>query len=371
VGTPARRGLAHRLFVRHSLAGYQTGNKNHLEVATRCRLGHSLLDSIPAGPADRRSGWDAALLRSLSDRVVSPVFVPNILAADHFPMTPAEPNPTTAPPSVLAAAVALTIAGSDPSGGAGLQADLKTFQQCGVYGMSVVTLLTVQNTQAVTDVQLLSPDLIQRQWTAVASDIPPHAIKTGALGSAEIIAQVAAGLRETAVSTPVVVDPVLVSKHGHRLANEDVVAAYRTELLPRAWFVTPNRFELQSLTGCDLSDPQSLRSGIDELHNLGTANVLIKLGPVDGVSRHLLSVAGQLTTIDRPLVARPNNHGAGCVLSALLTAALAVTQARSEPQDVVALVQAAIEQTWRAVKHPSSLGNGISPAETRCLRPLQ
>lgn len=269
-----------------------------------------------------------------------------------------------------ASAVALTIAGSDPSGGAGLQADLKTFQQCGVYGMSVVTLLTVQNTQAVTDVQLLSPDLIQRQLTAVISDIPPNAIKTGALGSAEIIAQVADTVQRLAAGVPVVVDPVLVSKHGHRLANEDVVAAYRSELLPRAWIVTPNRFELQSLTGCDLADPDSLRAGLDQIHAWGTPHVLLKLGAVEGVSRHLLSVAGQLATIDQPLVARPRNHGSGCVLSALVTAALAAAQCRSENPAVLDVVHAAIEQTWAAVADPSSLGQGIPPAETRRLRPL-
>jgi hydroxymethylpyrimidine/phosphomethylpyrimidine kinase len=266
-------------------------------------------------------------------------------------------------------AVALTIAGSDPSGGAGLQADLKTFQQCGVYGMSVVTLLTVQNTQAVSDVQLLAPDLIQRQLAAVVSDIPPSTIKTGALGSAEIISQVSDGLRRLAAEVPVIVDPVLVSKHGHRLANEDVVAAYRMELLPRAWIVTPNRFELQSLTGCDLADPLSLRSGLDQIHAWGTPHVLLKLGAVDGVSRHLLSVEGQLMTIDQPLVARPRNHGSGCVLSALITAQLARTLAQAETPAVLGLVQAAIEQTWRAVAAPDSLGQGIPPAETRCLRP--
>jgi len=282
-------------------------------------------------------------------------------------MPSADHHASTTPPLAHASAVALTIAGSDPSGGAGLQADLKTFQQCGVYGMSVVTLLTVQNTQAVTDVQLLSPDLIQRQLTAVVSDIPPTTIKTGALGSAEIIAQVADGLRRLAAGVPVIVDPVLVSKHGHSLANEDVVAAYRAELLPQAWLVTPNRFELQSLTGCDLADPQSLRSGIAQLHALGTPHVLIKLGPVDGVSRHLLSVAGELLTIDHPLVDRPSNHGAGCVLSALVTAGLATTRSQSKTLDVPTLVSAAIAQAWRAVAHPNSLGQGIPPAETRCL----
>ncbi len=142
-------------------------------------------------------------------------------------------------------ATALTIAGSDPSGGAGLQADLKTFQQAGVFGTSAITLLTVQNTQGVSRIETLDPELIRQQIRAVLSDIPPRAIKVGALGTVEIVRAVASEIE--AVECPVVVDPVLVSKHGHPLADEDVVDAYRTELLPLATFVTPNRLRRRAL----------------------------------------------------------------------------------------------------------------------------
>ena len=126
------------------------------------------------------------------------------------PSPPADDQDTL---RITPSATALTIAGSDPSGGAGLQADLKTFQQLGVYGMSVVTLLTVQNTLAVTRVHVLPPDLIQEQFLAVLSDIPPRAIKTGALGNVDVVHAVSDLL--TDVTCPIVVDPVLVSKHGH------------------------------------------------------------------------------------------------------------------------------------------------------------
>ena len=137
---------------------------------------------------------------------------------------------------ITPSATALTIAGSDPSGGAGLQADLKTFQQLGVYGMSVVTLLTVQNTQAVTRVHVLPNDLILEQLLAVLSDIPPRAIKIGAIGNPDVVHTISEVLGD--VSCPIVVDPVLVSKHGHLLADDDVVHAYRTKLLSHAFLVT-------------------------------------------------------------------------------------------------------------------------------------
>ena len=126
--------------------------------------------------------------------------------------------------------IALTIAGSDPSGGAGMQADLKTFHQFGVYGEAVVTLVTVQNTQAVSRVQMLSPDLVTEQIRAVIGDIPPAAAKTGALGTVEIIEAIAA-LAKT-FNFPLVVDPVMVSKHGARLLEPDAEIALRRKLLP-------------------------------------------------------------------------------------------------------------------------------------------
>src|SRR3954469_20951551 len=132
--------------------------------------------------------------------------------------------------------VALTIAGSDPSGGAGVQADLKTFHQLRVYGTSAITLLTVQNTARVSRVNYVQPSLIVEQIQAVLEDIPPHAAKTGALGTSAAIKAVA----RIALPCPLVVDPVMISKHGARLLDPDACATLRTRLLPRAALVTPN-----------------------------------------------------------------------------------------------------------------------------------
>jgi hypothetical protein len=148
--------------------------------------------------------------------------------------------------------VALTIAGSDPSGGAGLQADLKTFHQHGAYGTSVITLITVQNTRAVSAVEILRPALVVAQLEAVLSDIPPAAAKTGALGDAAVIAAVAARLRGT--TFPLVVDPVMVSKHGAALIADDAVRTLVSDLLPRATLVTPNLAEAERLAGFPVAD---------------------------------------------------------------------------------------------------------------------
>src|SRR6516162_5635487 len=143
--------------------------------------------------------------------------------------------------------IALTIAGSDPSGGAGIQADLKTFHQFGVYGEAVVTLVTVQNTVRVSWVEVLSTELVTAQIEAVIEDIPPMAAKTGALGSAEMVANVASAAERFAF--PLVVDPVMVSKHGLPLLADAATTAIRELLLPRAALVTPNIPEAEALTG--------------------------------------------------------------------------------------------------------------------------
>ncbi len=182
-------------------------------------------------------------------------------------------------------ATALTIAGSDPSGGAGLQADLKVFQQLGVYGMTVVTLLTVQNTQTVSRVEVMPTDLILQQLDAVMQDIPPKAIKIGALGNADVVQAV--GERLVGVDIPIVVDPVLVSKHGHALANDDVVDAYRKFLFPIATVITPNRLEAARLSGLPIDDLSSCRDALRKLVQLGAHCPMIKYGAVDGKSLHL------------------------------------------------------------------------------------
>ncbi len=262
--------------------------------------------------------------------------------------------------SIKPKAVALTIAGSDPSGGAGLQADLKSFQQLGVYGTSVITLLTVQNTCGVTAVEILSPELIVAQLDAVIDDIPPRALKTGALGSAAVVAAVSQRLRNA--TCPIVVDPVLVSKHGHSLAADEVVEAYRRDLLPLAYMVTPNRFEAERLTGCKIVDMESAGEAIHQLHHLGTRYPLIKLGAIDGDSVHLLGLDDENICLSVPRLPEGNTHGAGCILSATITASLALGET-----DVKAAVLFGIHRVYEALHCHSKLGQGIHPAEIRAL----
>ena len=262
---------------------------------------------------------------------------------------------------ITPSATALTIAGSDPSGGAGLQADLKTFQQLGVYGMSVVTLLTVQNTQAVTRVHVLPPDLIQEQFLAVLSDIPPRAIKTGALGNVDVVHAVSDLL--TDVTCPIVVDPVLVSKHGHLLADDSVVEAYRQMLLPRAFLVTPNRFEAERLANLALTDENSVCEAILRIQEFGAQFVLIKLGTVNGMSQHMLGVGETNYCIETPALRRNNTHGSGCILAAAITAKLALGET-----DISAAVHFGIHRTYEAIYLNTHLGLGIHPAEIRGMR---
>ncbi len=159
--------------------------------------------------------------------------------------------------------VALTIAGSDPSGGAGIQADLKTFHQFDVYGMSVITLLTVQNTQRVSAVEPVAARLVREQLEAVLEDIPPQAAKSGALGTAENIEVVADCARRAAF--PLVVDPVMISKHGAALIADDARQALVRLLLPEAFLLTPNLHEAAALTGSGVEDVDAICSGFPEL----------------------------------------------------------------------------------------------------------
>ena len=171
--------------------------------------------------------------------------------------------------------MALTIAGSDPSGGAGVQADLKTFHQFGVYGEAVITLATVQNTQRVSRVDVLPPDLVTEQIEAVVSDIPPQAAKTGALGSADVIEAVAR--LAARFDFPLIVDPVLISKHGARLLSSGGEQALRS-LLQHAALVTPNIPEAEALTGLAIESEEAMTAAGKRLLDFGCRAALVKGG---------------------------------------------------------------------------------------------
>ncbi len=176
---------------------------------------------------------------------------------------------------------ALTIAGSDSSGGAGIQADLKTFQRFGVYGASALTLITAQNTTGVREVHLLPPELVAKQIAAVAEDLDVHAAKTGALGSAELIEVVANALAQHRIPN-LVVDPVMISKHGDPLLPEEAVEALKLRLFPRAALVTPNLHEAAALLGEPVQTEEKMRDAARALCDIGAAAVLVKGGHLPG-----------------------------------------------------------------------------------------
>ncbi len=249
--------------------------------------------------------------------------------------------------------VALTIAGSDPSGGAGLQADLKTFHQHGVYGMSVVTLLTVQNTQSVYQVKPVEAKFVLAQLDGVIRDIPPAAAKTGALGTAEIIAGIAD--RAPSLGCPLVVDPVMISKHGSPLLPHDACKALRTALLPLAYLITPNLQEAAALLDRPVIAEGDTEAAARALADLGPANVLITGGALRHDAADVLYSEGTVHTISGQRLSSTSTHGSGCVLSAAITAHLALGA------DLLSAVKAAKRFVTEAIRTGPGLGHGVGP----------
>lgn len=250
-------------------------------------------------------------------------------------------------------AVALTIAGSDPSGGAGLQADLKTFHQHGVYGMSVVTLLTVQNTHSVSQIEVLKPIFVLDQLSAVIEDIPPAAAKTGALGNAAVIEAVAE--QATDFAFPLVVDPVMISKHGTPLMEESAVQVAIELLLPSAFLITPNLHEAEALTGTTVTNLAEMEVAARRIAETGPQHVLIKGGHLEGEPLDLLWSDGRFHRFPNKRIDTPHTHGTGCVFSAAITARLALGET------IVDAVAGAKKFITRAIETNPGLGRGYGP----------
>ncbi len=219
-------------------------------------------------------------------------------------------------------ATALTIAGSDSGGGAGIQADLKTFSALGVYGASVITAVTAQNTCAVTDVHPVPNATVAAQITAVLGDIRVDCIKIGMLGDVGLIETVAEAL--LGYDGPVVLDPVMVAKSGARLLPEAARAALIAHLLPRAHLLTPNLPEAAALLGCAeaLSNADMQAQGT-RLCGMGAGAVLMKGGHGQGETCTDWLIADEVTRLDAPRIATRNTHGTGCTLSSAIAAGLA------------------------------------------------
>ena len=255
-----------------------------------------------------------------------------------------------APPQTY---IALTIAGSDPSGGAGIQADLKTFHQFGVYGEAAITVITVQNSVRLSRAVVLPPDLVLEQIAAVLEDMPPQAAKTGALGSAEMISAVARAAAD--FRCPLVVDPVMVSKHGLTLLPDSAIRTLREELLPRAALVTPNLPEAEALTGLTILTLEDMREAARRIMEMGARGVLIKGGHRDADSTDLLWDGAASQEFPAPRIRTRHTHGTGCTYSAAITAGLARGMALAEA------VARAKRFIHLAIRSSPGLGRGCGP----------
>jgi hydroxymethylpyrimidine/phosphomethylpyrimidine kinase len=252
---------------------------------------------------------------------------------------------------------ALTIAGSDSGGGAGIQADLKTFQAHGVWGMSAITAVTVQNTKGVSGFQELSPDTVGDQIRAVVTDIGLDAAKTGMLASVPIIEAVAEAVSETRVPN-LVVDPVFVSKHGHPLLHEDAVDALRKRILPLATLATPNLPEAAGLAGFPVQTLEEMERAGKAILDMGPNAVLVKGGHLEGgAATDLLVTADGAEPIRGERVDTPHTHGTGCVLSASIAAHLALGE------DLVDAVRKGKEFVTGAIRAALEIGEGIGPVD--------
>ena len=250
--------------------------------------------------------------------------------------------------------VALTIAGSDSGGGAGVQADLKTFAACGVHGTSVLTVVTAQNTRGVSGIEVLPAEIVHRQYAAVAEDLTPDAAKTGALGNAEMIRTVAAALEERPVDN-LVVDPVMVSKHGNPLLPEEAHEVMSAQLFPHARLVTPNRHEVEALTGQRIRGLSTMKEAAQRIYEFEADNVLIKGSHLEDVVRDILYDGTGFVEYGADKIDTDRLHGSGCVFSSAVTAALAVGEKLPEA------VGFARDFITGAIAKAPKIGHGISP----------
>jgi hydroxymethylpyrimidine/phosphomethylpyrimidine kinase len=249
---------------------------------------------------------------------------------------------------------ALTVAGSDSGGGAGIQADLKTFLALGVHGTSAITALTAQNTTGVSAVQYVPPGFVVEQIKQVATDFEVAAAKTGMLSSAEVVEAVAAALVEFEVPN-IVVDPVFVSKNHDRLLSQGGVDAIARKLLPLATVVTPNLEEASGLSGIEIHEISDMREAAQLIRDLGPGYVLVKGGHLRQDAVDVLYDGAAFTELRSRRIDSRNTHGTGCTLSAAIAAFLA----RGLP--VPEAVEDAKAYVTGAIAHGLELGKGYGP----------
>ncbi len=250
---------------------------------------------------------------------------------------------------------AMTIAGSDSGGGAGIQADLKTFGALGVFGTSAITTITAQNTMAVTDLMETPVPLIEAQIDAIMSDIGTDAVKTGMLSSSDIIRAVAARLEFHNLAVAVI-DPVMVATSGNPLLREDAVEDMRSVLVPMAYVLTPNSREAQTLTGIDINTVDDARAAARMLvEELGARNAVVKGGHLEGPATDVLYDGSDFTTFTSERIDTTSTHGTGCTLASAIAAGLA------KGLDVPTAVWQAKDYVTAAIRASFPVGHGHGP----------
>lgn len=249
---------------------------------------------------------------------------------------------------------ALTIAGSDSGAGAGIQADLKTFSALGVYGTTVITALTAQNTLGVQAIEVIAPEMVRKQLEAVLTDMDADAVKIGMLGSAGNIEMVAGTLRHYQARN-IVLDPVLASTSGSLLLPGEALNVLIERLLPVIDWVTPNLAEAEILTGVTISNVDDMKKAAVELHQKGPKMVLVKGGHLSGAPTDIFYNGADFVVLEAERITTENTHGTGCTLSSAITAYLA------KGRDPLSAVRMAKEFVTAAIQYSLKIGKGKGP----------
>ncbi len=250
---------------------------------------------------------------------------------------------------------ALTIAGSDSCGGAGIQADLKSFSANGVYGMSVITAVTCQNTMGVFGVQDINPEIIESQINVIFDDIRVDAIKIGMVSKIESIKAIANSLNKMEKLPPVVLDPVMISKSGFNLLSKDAKETLVEELFPLATLVTPNLPEAEEILGREIKNLDDMKEAALKLKELGPKCVLVKGGHLEGESTDLLFDGENFSWLKQERINTKNTHGTGCTLSSAIAANLA------KGMNMQDAVKEGKRYITCAIEHGFELGKGVGP----------
>ena len=246
---------------------------------------------------------------------------------------------------------ALTIGGSDPTGGAGIQADLKTFKSFGVYGLSIPTALTAQNTNGVTDIYDLPSGFFSNQLDTLLKDIQPDALKTGMLSSSEIVKPIAEKIKQYSLKN-LVIDPVTVSSTGVPLVNDKALEFMKDYLFPLAKVITPNIYEASLFTGINIQDEEDMKKAAIKLKGFGPETIIITGGHLERQTIDLLLYEGEFLSLQREKI-EGEYHGTGCVFSSAITACLALGY------DVREATVKANEFVWKAIKSAVFIGKGM------------